>query len=82
MRFGYDGFRKDFSLDIVELTPGGLVKIGDWHSMNRTIRFDRIVTAAGVDALEGDDKLGEGSLFNATFKVITCLVCDFVCRYM
>lgn len=68
VKFGYDGFREDFSLDIVELTPGGLVKIGDWHSINRTISFDRLVND------ESDNLLMEGSLFNRTFKVITCLV--------
>nr|QUP79589.1 ionotropic receptor 3 [Monochamus saltuarius] len=58
-----EGFRKDFIVDILELAPGGLLKVGDWNSTSRSINIQRPYKASLVDNTEN-------SLFNRTFTVL------------
>lgn len=67
-----EGFRKDFVVDILELAPGGLVKIGDWNSTTRNINFKRPYKAS-----LSEEK--ENSLFNRTFTVLISIVSIFKC---
>lgn len=40
IKFDNQGFRTDFVLDIIELSPGGYRKIGDWNS-TQGVNFTR-----------------------------------------
>lgn len=66
IKFDHKGHRTDFFLDIIELGPAGLEKVGIWNS---TEGLASARAAAPFD-LSGDD----GSLRNRSFIVITALV--------
>lgn len=73
VRFDNEGLRKQFTVDIVELTPFGLQTVGQWNSsvglnMTRSSEYD----TDSVETMRSDD---EFSLRNKTFRVITALVC-------
>lgn len=40
IKFDNQGFRSDFVLDIIELSPNGMRKIGDWNS-TQGVNFTR-----------------------------------------
>ncbi|XP_044259602.1 glutamate receptor ionotropic, kainate 2-like isoform X2 [Tribolium madens] len=68
VHFDNEGFRRDFDLDILELSLGGLLRIGAWYpstglSLHRPPKPLEVVKI--VD---------ETNLVNKTFTVITCLV--------
>ncbi|XP_055684018.1 glutamate receptor ionotropic, kainate 2 isoform X2 [Lutzomyia longipalpis] len=65
IKFDHRGHRTDFFLDIVELGPAGLEKVGVWNST------DGLASARVVPPYDfsGDD----GSLRNRTFIVLTAL---------
>lgn len=65
-----EGFRKDFLVDILELAPGGLIKVGDWNSSTRSFKFKR-----PYKNQVSEDK--EKSLFNRTFTVLISIVSFF-----
>lgn len=65
VRFDNEGLRTQFTLDIVELSPSGLITVGQWNStagLNMSRTYENTV--------EFDDN----SLRNKTFRVITSLV--------
>ncbi|KAJ3628095.1 hypothetical protein MTP99_015421 [Tenebrio molitor] len=69
VHFDTEGFRRDFVLDILELTSDGLSKIGSWDSgVGLTISRPKIFEAPTAD---------EASLVNKTFTVITCLTTPY-----
>ena len=59
------GIRNDFSLDIVELSKTGLVKIGSWHD-GYGLRFDRLASQSTTDA---DDTIENKTIVVTTIKV-------------
>ncbi|VEN63255.1 unnamed protein product [Callosobruchus maculatus] len=62
VKFDIEGFRTDFNVDIMELSQGGLINVGQWNSLRRslnTYRPEKISTRIGAD-----------DLFNRTFTVI------------
>ncbi|CAH0553020.1 unnamed protein product [Brassicogethes aeneus] len=69
LRFDYEGFRRDFKLDIMELSVEGLIKIGDWNSTSRQIVTKHLNRAEPL--------LTERNLFNKTFFIITCLTAPY-----
>lgn len=68
VRFDNEGLRRQFTLDIVELTPSGLVTIGHYNAS------DGLHIARPADPPVGGD---DGSIMrNKTYVVITALVSD------
>ncbi|XP_055535887.1 glutamate receptor ionotropic, kainate 2-like isoform X2 [Wyeomyia smithii] len=65
IKFDHEGRRSDFLLDIVELGPAGLEKVGVWNS-SEGLNFTRKKEGA---ALAMDD----ATLQNRTFRVLTAL---------
>lgn len=65
VKFDNEGFRSDFTMEIIELTEGGLTKIGTWSSKDGAYvkRNPKI-----------DENIVEGSLQNVHFRIITALV--------
>nr|CAH7747485.1 unnamed protein product [Callosobruchus chinensis] len=62
VKFDIEGFRTDFNVDIMELSQGGLINVGQWNSLRRSLniyRPEKISTRIGAD-----------DLFNRTFTVI------------
>lgn len=67
IKFDHQGFRSDFILDIVELSPGGVRKIGTWNSsMPEGINFTRTFSQKQQEI--------EANLKNKTLIVTTILV--------
>lgn len=64
VKFDNQGFRSDFSVDIIELKEGGITKVGNWNS-SEGLNITRIYPPPAAS-----DEL---SLQNKTFIVITCL---------
>ncbi|KAK4883093.1 hypothetical protein RN001_006412 [Aquatica leii] len=60
------GIRKNFQLDIVELTPGGLIKIGTWNSMYG-------VESAQIRGREIFGFTVDNPMKNKMFKVLTTM---------
>lgn len=65
-----EGFRKDFLLDIVELTQNGLQQVGTWHP-TKGVKIIRSYVPFDEPKLSSV----EGTWFNNNFKIITCMVC-------
>lgn len=65
IKFDNQGFRSDFVLDIIELSPTGLRKIGDWNS-TQGVNFTRSYGQQQNDIVE--------NLKNKTLVVTTILV--------
>ncbi|KYB29341.1 glutamate receptor ionotropic, kainate 2 [Tribolium castaneum] len=70
VHFDNEGFRRDFTLDILELSLGGLLRIGAWSffsglSLNRPPNLSKVKI---VD---------DANLVNKTFTVITCLTTPY-----
>lgn len=65
VRFDNEGLRRQFSLDIVELTPSGLVTVGQYNAS------DGLHMARPQDPIASID---DASMRNKTFVVITALV--------
>lgn len=65
VRFDNEGLRRQFSLDIIELTPSGLMIVGQYNAS------DGLHMARPQDLTASID---DGSLRNKTFVVITALV--------
>ncbi|XP_039445715.1 glutamate receptor ionotropic, kainate 2 isoform X2 [Culex pipiens pallens] len=65
VKFDHEGHRSDFLLDIVELGPAGLEKVGVWNS-TEGLNFTR---KKELTALALDD----GTLQNRTFIVLTAI---------
>lgn len=58
IKFDTNGFRSDFLIDVIELNPGGLIKIGDWslakgYREQRTNLEDLIITEEDEFKLHG-----------------------------
>ncbi|CAG9818345.1 unnamed protein product [Phaedon cochleariae] len=66
MKFDNEGFRRDFKIDVLELYPQGLIKVGEWNSTLRTIDLQRPV-------VENFQKNLGDNLFNTTFIVLISL---------
>lgn len=67
IKFDHQGFRTDFMLDIVELTPAGIRKIGSWNStLPDGINFTRTFSQKQQEI--------EANLKNKTLVVTTILV--------
>lgn len=67
IKFDHQGFRTDFMLDIVELTPAGIRKIGTWNStLPDGINFTRTFSQKQQEI--------EANLKNKTLVVTTILV--------
>ncbi|KAF7274436.1 hypothetical protein GWI33_012907 [Rhynchophorus ferrugineus] len=71
IKFDGEGFRRDFKMDIVELTENGLTKVGEWNTTSKTMNILRQYTG-------NTEQSSEIGLFNRTFKVITCLTDPYV----
>lgn len=65
IKFDHQGFRSDFTLDIIELTREGLKKIGTWNSTGG-VNFTRTYGEAYTQIVE--------IIQNKTFVVTTILV--------
>lgn len=65
IKFDHQGFRTDFVLDIIELSPTGLRKVGRWNS-TRGVNFTRSYGDHQKDIVE--------YLQNKTLVVTTILV--------
>lgn len=65
VRFDNEGLRKQFTVDIVELTPSGLITVGQWNAT------DGLHMSRPAEPPASEE---EGSLRNKTFVVITALV--------
>lgn len=70
MNFDTAGFRKDFALEVLELTPGGMFSIGTWnvsegYTINRKYSPDQFE----VSILPEEDDLK-----HTHFTIIICLV--------
>ncbi|XP_050502337.1 glutamate receptor ionotropic, kainate 2-like isoform X3 [Diabrotica virgifera virgifera] len=61
VKFDGEGFRTDFKIDLLELTLGGLIKVGEWNSSRRSLSFHR------PDRKNPNE---EENPFNRTFKVL------------
>ncbi|CAH1961053.1 unnamed protein product [Acanthoscelides obtectus] len=62
IRFDTEGFRSDFNIDIMELSLGGLITVGQWNSLRRSLniyRPEKTSTRSGVE-----------NIFNRTLTVI------------
>ncbi|KAG5874608.1 hypothetical protein JTB14_018818 [Gonioctena quinquepunctata] len=68
VKFDVEGFRRDFKLDVLELFPDGLLKIGEWNSSVRNLNLYRPVRMQ-----YGQNDLGD-NLFNRTFIVLISIV--------
>lgn len=66
IKFDNQGFRTDFVLDIIELSPNGVRKIGDWNS-TQGVNFTRSFKEQVQDMVE--------NLKNKTLIVTALLVC-------
>lgn len=69
IKFDYQGLRTDFELEVVELTPSGLQKIGSWTPSKG------YATNRPAQPIVSD--LDMRSLVNRSFVVITALVLTF-----
>lgn len=74
IKFDNQGFRTDFVLDIIELGPTGMRKIGDWNS-TQGVNFTRSFKEQQLDMVE--------NLKNKTLTVTVLLVnCKLlICRF-
>lgn len=66
INFDEEGFRRDFVLNLLELSPNGLKTFGSWQGkagLNITREIEPVTSI-----------IEEGSLMNKTFTIITCLV--------
>ncbi|XP_074039147.1 glutamate receptor ionotropic, kainate 2 isoform X2 [Leptinotarsa decemlineata] len=64
VQFDVEGFRRDFKIDVLELFPDGLLKIGEWNSSVRNVHLNR------PDRVKyGSGKPGD-NIFNRTFTVL------------
>lgn len=71
----FDGFRKDFALEALELTAGGLLPIGTWNiSEGYTIHRSYSLYDFEVSVLPEDDDLR-----HTHFTIIICLVKNCLC---
>lgn len=68
VKFDFEGFRRDFKLDLMELTLNGLAKIGVWDTSTRHLTLNRVY----VPPLEETEM--EYNIFNRTFKIVIVLV--------
>lgn len=66
VKFDYEGFRSDFTLNIIEVTKTGLQNVGTWNS-TEGINITRL---HATDHVSG----GENSLQNKSFVVLIALV--------
>ena len=66
IKFDNQGFRTDFVLDVIELSPNGVRKIGDWNS-TQGVNFTRSFKEQVQDMVE--------NLKNKTLVVTALLVC-------
>lgn len=66
IKFDNQGFRTDFLLDVIELSPSGLRKVGSWNS-TQGVNFTRSFG-------EQQQEIAE-NLRNKTLIVTTLLVC-------
>lgn len=73
IKFDNQGFRTDFVLDIIELSPSGIRKIGDWNS-TQGVNFTRSFKEQVQDMVE--------NLKNKTLIVTVLLVCVFFSKTM
>lgn len=79
IKFDNQGFRSDFVLDIIELSPGGIRKVGDWNS-TQGVNFTRSFGEQQQDIVD--------NLKNKTLIVTAILVChrkwkaNFNIRYL
>lgn len=73
VKFDNEGLRKHISVDMVELTSSGLIKVGNWHSTDG-LNISRVA--------EKSSNIDDSSLKNRTFVVITALVnyCVKICK--
>lgn len=69
IKFDHEGFRSDFSLDIVELSKDGLRKVGTWNS-SEGVNYTRTYGESQKEIVE--------ILQNKTLVVTTILVSLFV----
>ncbi|XP_050296371.1 glutamate receptor ionotropic, kainate 2-like [Anthonomus grandis grandis] len=68
--FDLAGFRRYFTLDLLELTTKGLLKVGQWDSEEKSLITDR----SQVPQEESDV---EHSIFNRTFRVLIVLTAPY-----
>lgn len=69
IKFDNQGFRSDFLLDIVELSAGGMRKVGTWNS-TQGVNFTRTFTEQQSEIVE--------NLRNKTLVVTMILVNSFL----
>lgn len=69
IKFDRDGYRRNFTLDIVELKPGGLKKVGIWSSSSGVAFSNNYVSVLKEAML---------SLKNKTLKVTTLITKPYV----
>lgn len=72
IKFDHQGFRSDFTLDIVELSREGLKKIGTWN-VSAGVNFTRTYGETYTQIVE--------ILQNKTFVVTTILVSNQFIKY-
>lgn len=65
VQFDVEGLRTNFMVDILELSLGGLMKIGEWNSTMRSFKFQRP---------QKPQKIKEHNVFNTTFTVLISIV--------
>lgn len=65
IKFDNQGFRTDFLLDIIELSPSGIRRVGDWNS-TQGVNFTRTYGEQHAEIVE--------NLKNKTLVVTTILV--------
>ncbi|XP_030751946.1 glutamate receptor ionotropic, kainate 2-like isoform X2 [Sitophilus oryzae] len=73
IKFDVEGFRRDFNIELLELTEPGLIKVGEWNTMKKVLHIKR-----PHNEVVEEGTTTEPNLFNRTFKVITVLTDPYV----
>lgn len=66
--FDFEGFRRDFTLEVISLTNEGLLKVGQWDTTTKQLTMQRKY----IPSL--DETETEYNIFNRTFTIAIVLV--------
>ncbi|KAL1492274.1 hypothetical protein ABEB36_012749 [Hypothenemus hampei] len=71
IEFNFEGFRRNFKLDLIELTNKGVLKVGQWDSSKKVL----VAMRPYVPPLEETEI--EYTIFNKTFKILIVLTAPY-----
>ncbi|KAH1017768.1 hypothetical protein HUJ05_008365 [Dendroctonus ponderosae] len=69
--FDFEGFRRDFKLEVISLTNEGLIKVGQWDTTTKQLTVER-QHVPSLDATET-----EFNIFNRTFSIAIVLTAPY-----